>query len=180
MQGLKISITRKELRKLRYRSMRYRILSRIPFASKRAYYSNKKEKTEHLLAYFKHLDKTASLVVRDELDDGGVPAVAREDPAPVELKERTVKAIPFYLPQYHTFPLNDAVWGKGFTEWTMVRRATPHYPGHYHPIIPGDFGYYDLRDMDVRRTGDSCSSMRGMSGAKAPIWSRMRSTGTHI
>ncbi len=49
-----------------------------------------------------------------------------------------------YLPQYHTFPENDEWWGKGYTEWTAVRRGRPLYDGHVQPRIPLDNRYYDL------------------------------------
>jgi lipopolysaccharide biosynthesis protein len=60
-----------------------------------------------------------------------------------------IKAIALYLPQYHEVEENNIWWGKGFTEWTNVKKANPLFRDHYQPHIPLDNNYYDLSSNDV-------------------------------
>lgn len=51
----------------------------------------------------------------------------------------------FYFPGWHVDARNEALEGQGFTEWELVKRAQPLYPGHYQPRVPS-WGYFDESD----------------------------------
>jgi len=56
--------------------------------------------------------------------------------------DRKPEVAVYYFPNYHVDPRNEAVHGKGWTEWELVRRATPRFPGHRQPKVPL-WGYLD-------------------------------------
>lgn len=76
----------------------------------------------------------------------------------------SMKVIPVYLPQFHTIPENDEWWGKGFTEWTNVKKAKPLFEEHYQPRVPLNKNYYDLSSFETLKWQAKLAKEYGIYG----------------
>ena len=67
----------------------------------------------------------------------------------------------YYFPQYHVDKKNERWHGVGWTEWEMLKRATPRFPGHQQPKIPR-MGYYDESSPKVAELQISMAADHGI------------------
>jgi lipopolysaccharide biosynthesis protein len=74
-----------------------------------------------------------------------------------------IRAITFYLPQY-PIPENDEWWRRGFIKWHIVTKARSAFAGNYHPHLPADLGFYDLRLPEAREAQAELERQYGIHG----------------
>lgn len=75
-----------------------------------------------------------------------------------------MKIIAFYLPQFHEIPENNNAWGKGFTEWTNVKKTRPLFLGHSQPRVPLHGRYYNLLEDGVLEWQTTLAKKAGIYG----------------
>ena len=51
----------------------------------------------------------------------------------------------YYFPHYHVDTRNEQWHGRQWTEWELMKHATPRFPEHRQPIVPA-WGYFDEAD----------------------------------
>lgn len=61
---------------------------------------------------------------------------------------RAIEVAAYYFPNYHVDARNENWHGAGWTEWELVRRAEPRFPGHAQPKVPL-WGHLDEALPDV-------------------------------
>lgn len=75
-------------------------------------------------------------------------------PSPIEIAA-------YYFPNYHLDARNEALHGPGWTEWDLVKRAEPRFPGHRQPLVP-QWGYEDESDPRVMARKIDCAADHGI------------------
>ncbi len=80
-------------------------------------------------------------------------------------KKFSNKPIAFYLPQYHEIPENNKWWGKGFTEWTNVKKSKQVIEEHTQPDLPNkDIGLYSLDKVSTLKRQAKIARNYGVYG----------------
>ena len=67
----------------------------------------------------------------------------------------------FYFPNYHADPRNEAKYGRGWTEWELLKRGVPRYEGHRQPLVPV-WGYEDESDPQVMQRKITAATSHGI------------------
>ena len=68
----------------------------------------------------------------------------------------------YYFPNYHNDdPRNELRYGKGWSEWELVKNAVPRFPGQEQPKIPL-WGYTNESDPEVMEMKINTASHYGV------------------
>jgi hypothetical protein len=78
------------------------------------------------------------------------------------LEQNNLKIMAIYFPQFHQIPENDAFWGEGFTEWTLLKKCSDDVQQIKKPHH--DLGYYDLLDGSTLKTQETIAKKHGLDG----------------
>lgn len=76
---------------------------------------------------------------------------------------KELKKYAWYFPNWHVDPYNEQWHGKNWTEWEVLKHATPRFEGHNQPVVPL-WGYEDESDPSVFAKKISCAERYGLNG----------------
>jgi len=68
------------------------------------------------------------------------------------------------FPQFHSDPLNNNLWGEGFTDWDNLRSAPKKNRLGFDIPQPTELGFYDLTDTEPRRKQGELAKQYGIDG----------------
>jgi len=75
------------------------------------------------------------------------------------------KVLAYYFAQYHSFPENDIVFGKGFSDWNLFDKNNPALSESPFPLEqPDGLGYYDPTQLSVRKSQTKLAEKYGVDG----------------
>lgn len=75
-----------------------------------------------------------------------------------------MKIIALYLPQYHSIPENDMMWGKDYTDWVCLKKGEKLIDEQYQPRIPLNKNYYDLLKPETKAWQINLAKKYGVYG----------------
>jgi len=90
---------------------------------------------------------------------GNLPAARAAEPAP---RGDAIEVAAYYFPQFHPDRRNDGWHGTGWTEWEIVTRGEPRFPGHLQPNLP-TWGLEDESDPRVFERKIDAAAGHGLS-----------------
>jgi hypothetical protein len=68
----------------------------------------------------------------------------------------------YYFPNYHPDAKNQRRYGKGWTEWELVKTAHPRFPSHRQPKVPA-WGYTDESRPEVMERKIAAAASHGIT-----------------
>ena len=74
------------------------------------------------------------------------------------------RVLAIVFPQFHRDPLNDKLWGDGFTDWNNLRAAPSSNRLGFGIPRPTELGYYDYTNSTVRRMQGELARQHGIDG----------------
>jgi Glycosyltransferase WbsX len=82
---------------------------------------------------------------------------------------RLPRILAFVFPQFHADPLNNQIWGEGFTDWDSLRSAPSHNRLGYkipRPLLAkdGGMGYYNYTELRPRQQHGALARQYGIDG----------------
>jgi hypothetical protein len=77
------------------------------------------------------------------------------------MTEPAVTVAAYYFPNFHIDPRNEQWHGEGWTEWELLRLATPRFAGHDQPRVPLH-GYLDEADPAVMESKIAMATGHGV------------------
>lgn len=79
-------------------------------------------------------------------------------------KRHLPRVLAIVFPQFHQDPINDKLWGEGFTDWESLRAAPRKNRLGFDIPRPAELGYYDLTNTSVRRRQGELAREYGIDG----------------
>ncbi len=75
-----------------------------------------------------------------------------------------MKILAYYLPQFHEIEENNKWWGKGFTEWTNVKKGKKLFKTQNQPFVPLNNNYYNLLNKETVKWQTELAKKYGVYG----------------